>query len=455
MDCRKPYKPEEDFCFKCRKCDACRKMWKRQWLGRLMAEHASSRSAWFVTLTYGGGYENESAYQLDSQHLDSFYRSLRNLGYRFKPVAVGEYGGQFGRAHWHVILFWITHPPIVEMDKRIHWTHPGKRSVRTIWPHGYAKCEYPRSKQACVSYVLDYLEKPAEKRGKFSFGKNPAVGQRYLLEFAQRKADMGMSLFPTGKPIYQVDGNYKNRGDTAGQLYDYWLDTQSSIYRKMIDVYVERWLDKRPEQKIPYCKHIDAIVSDKNGMERQELKIDRDKVQLQVVWNKLRLKRYKGGVHKVAFYDTDDSTVSVVRHLNSGAAALVEFTHEGSIVWLGGVASQDSRNVDAPTDHNSERLLVEALRGRSIEDMRPHSLEVSRPHKGIIGQRPRIACEKHEIAWRQLGGRDRQERGREIERWAYRPLVYKPALIPPGTKLSTDLERSVRLSARLFRPKGR
>lgn len=265
--------------------------WRRHWTGRLMAEHATSRCVWFVTLTYGGGYDDPAAYVLDKRHVSDWAKSLRNDGHVFRHVSVGEFGSEKGRAHWHVVIFWKSEPPSVTMDEQITWvgkTPTGKDKV--IWPYGVVQIEYPRSDEACVSYILKYLDKEKGQRGEFTFPQRPALGREYLMEWARRKARAGLALFPTGQPIYQVDGNSKTSGKTAGKLYDYWLDPKSVLYEEMIVEYVREHCKARGKRILPYDLLVHLWAEDLKWADRDQLPSDVARQWLSVIWKCIRLR---------------------------------------------------------------------------------------------------------------------------------------------------------------------
>lgn len=346
MACLNPYSPEPEKKLMCRKCVECRKTWRRQWIGRLMAQHYQSSATWFVTLTYGGGYSNGDAYQLDHEHLKKFYSSLRRRGLKFKPVAVGEYGSERGRAHWHVIIFWeVPAPNNVQMDKRIDWTFKDKRGkTRSHWGHGYVQCELPRSIQGTMSYVLQYLDKAEGQRGEFSFGKRPAVGENYLIEFARDRAKAGTALFPRGMPIYQVPGNVKDKGKTAGQLYDYWLDTQSVVLQRMLVAYVTEWFAIRPGEKMPWDKWVTGWAENLNHAEREDLKPDGVRQRLSVEALVIRKKLAKNA--GVEFYSTNAPDVVCAESVTTGESELRHYDEEGILRWRESVHGKSRAEVE-------------------------------------------------------------------------------------------------------------
>jgi len=46
----------------------------------MLAEEQTCHSTWFVTLTYGGGYDNVEAYWINYRHVQLFFKKLRKAG---------------------------------------------------------------------------------------------------------------------------------------------------------------------------------------------------------------------------------------------------------------------------------------------------------------------------------------------------------------------------------------
>lgn len=287
-----------------------------------MAEHASSETTWFVTLTYGGGYDNPQAYVLDRSHIREFMQSLRRRGHIIKPVAVGEFGTERNRAHWHLLIFWKNEPPDVPMGRRFTWTYArADGSEGEHWPYGWVQCEIPRSNQACMGYVLSYLDKKPGSRGEFSFGKRPAVGEAYMVEFAREKARQGLALFPRG-PVYQVEGNLKDRGPTAGRPYDYWVDTQSAIFERMIAAYLETWAEVRPGQIPPPDKFVTQYCEGASALERVE-KPDVVRQRISILEHAIANRLDRGG--RLEIYSTDEENVYVYRDPETGLTEVRQY----------------------------------------------------------------------------------------------------------------------------------
>ncbi|AXH76524.1 MAG: replication initiator protein [Microviridae sp.] len=93
----------------CGRCGFCIKKTIDAWCLRLGHEMEYSSSARFITLTY-----NDESLSYDvrtrepvlvKQHLQSFMRSLRKKNPGIRYFAIGEYGTEGGRPHYHAIVF--------------------------------------------------------------------------------------------------------------------------------------------------------------------------------------------------------------------------------------------------------------------------------------------------------------------------------------------------------------
>lgn len=86
----------------CGSCLSCRTNKSLDWSIRCECEAQYHDASTFVTLTYDDlHYPGE----LVKSDLQLFIKNLRNLGYKIRYFACGEYGGQTGRAHYHAIIF--------------------------------------------------------------------------------------------------------------------------------------------------------------------------------------------------------------------------------------------------------------------------------------------------------------------------------------------------------------
>ena len=87
----------------CGKCIACLHNKRSDWQFRLRQEHKASKSSMFVTLTYRRKFLPEGG-SLSKRDLQLFLKRLRKKdeSVKIRYYAVGEYGSQRKRAHYHL-----------------------------------------------------------------------------------------------------------------------------------------------------------------------------------------------------------------------------------------------------------------------------------------------------------------------------------------------------------------
>ena len=90
----------------CGKCIGCRLNRSREWAVRLMHEAQMHERNCYLTLTYDDKYLPGDL-SLDVRHVQAFMKRLRDSIYpkKIKYFHCGEYGEDFARPHYHMILF--------------------------------------------------------------------------------------------------------------------------------------------------------------------------------------------------------------------------------------------------------------------------------------------------------------------------------------------------------------
>ena len=101
MLCKKPFH-KNGASFGCGQCMPCRINKRRLWTHRIVLEALVSASASFITLTYEDMPENGSLVPRD---LSLWLKRFRKAAGPHRFFAVGEYGDQSWRPHYHVCLF--------------------------------------------------------------------------------------------------------------------------------------------------------------------------------------------------------------------------------------------------------------------------------------------------------------------------------------------------------------
>lgn len=107
---------QEELAVPCGKCPGCVARRTSEWSFRLLHEDKVSNSSLFITLTYDTAHvpiTKNGFMSLDKRALQLFFKRLRKLQMpkvdetqkSIKYYAVGEYGGNTSRPHYHIILF--------------------------------------------------------------------------------------------------------------------------------------------------------------------------------------------------------------------------------------------------------------------------------------------------------------------------------------------------------------
>lgn len=390
---------------RCRKCDPCRMKWRKDWTGRLLAEAKTSQEVWFATLTYGGGYDNPQAVTHNKSHVAALFDQLRKHGHDVRYYGVGEFGEERGRAHWHLLIFWKCKAPPMTFDDDVMWEMPVQNKgryagvTRHYWPFGHVYMARPISEQACVAYTLKYMEKQ-ESSALRLFAKRPAIGQEYLLELARRHARQGLALFPKGQPTYVVEGNVKSEGPQKGQLWDYWLDTKSTLFDRMITAYVVEWTKCRRNQIMPFDKFITRWAEDLTYDEQLDLVPDAVRTHLTAV-ERLMTRRIASVRGQIAYWSVDwDEELLLFLDVPTGAMELRWVDEDGQVTWRKSVeGNRDKILRQRPPGVAPRRGTDPELRRRVRHDPPPvpkreRSVETWSEHPPAERQRLRHVTEK-------------------------------------------------------------
>lgn len=187
MNCPSPITIKPGVHVPCGSCGMCLARRRDDWTIRLYKEWQNSSSARFVTLTYNevelpkiqkNEKVSESISTLDKEHLQLFLKRLRAVQERsginppkIRFYACGEYGTEFQRPHYHVLLFNATEEVIQKIDK--------------IWSKGHVDVRPMGNGQ--IHYVSGYMmaltdwskDDPRQKPFQ-NMSRRPGIGACYL-----------------------------------------------------------------------------------------------------------------------------------------------------------------------------------------------------------------------------------------------------------------------------------
>ncbi len=165
--------------FPCGKCPPCIRRRVSGWAFRLNKQSEQSNSAHFVTLTYNDEHITKTKRGLDTlvkADVQKFFKRLRKLTKeKISYYAVGEYGTDGQRPHYHIILF-NANPKIVENAWIINDVSIGNIHFGDVG-------------EASVGYTLKYISKEkkipmfqGDDRQKEFALMSKGLGKGYLTE---------------------------------------------------------------------------------------------------------------------------------------------------------------------------------------------------------------------------------------------------------------------------------
>lgn len=252
----------------CHECWQCREQAVHDWVGRNIAESYTAKATYALTLTYGrgraGDVSHERASVLTYSDVQKFLKLLRRHGYDVRYHVTGEYGGKKGRAHWHIVLYFMNKKPPVVLEKNWMWeavNSDGKRvfhkgEQQLFWPHGFVFITKPSYK--AVRYNMKYIMKDLEddvRQGHMAMSKKPPLGTFYFKELAEQYVEQGLAPQTLEYTFPQVRRKTK---DGREELVKFRLKGRpAGIF---LDHYMEFWAQTRPDDERPKSQLIDEYL---------------------------------------------------------------------------------------------------------------------------------------------------------------------------------------------------
>ena len=141
----------------CGQCIGCRLERSRQWAVRCVHEASLYENNCFLTLTYDDAHL-PSDLSLNLVHFQNFMKRLRKrYGKGIRFFHCGEYGENFGRPHYHAIIFNFDLPDRVLWSQRDGVNLYSSDILRSLWPYGFSSVGDVTFESA--AYVARYVIK--------------------------------------------------------------------------------------------------------------------------------------------------------------------------------------------------------------------------------------------------------------------------------------------------------
>lgn len=224
----------------CGYCTACRMNHARMWSIRCMHENKCWDDSVFVTLTYDEEHLPGDS-SVHKETLQNFFKRLRKTiePRKCRYFACGEYGGVFGRPHYHSIIFGLS-----ECDRDI---------IEKCWSQGFITVGEV-TPDSC-NYVAGYvLKKQKGKKGQEYYdekgiepefvlmSRRPGIGEQFMREHFDSMASRNYIYqkgFKFALPRY-----YEEKLHPRDEDFEYYEKKMEKVLEKEKKD-IDRWREER------------------------------------------------------------------------------------------------------------------------------------------------------------------------------------------------------------------
>lgn len=185
----------------CGKCAFCIQKQINSWCIRLRHEMDVSSSAFFLTLTYNDEHLPPDG-ELSKRDLQLFIKRLRKRNPGIRYFAVGEYGSNFERPHYHAVIYNLLDLDLVTAS----WKDDNGQDIGFI--------SGSRATPGRIRYMVSYMALPQDvshRQPPFRLmSRNPGIGSAYIQKMGEHhraRSDCVVYDFdcPNAMPRYYMD----------------------------------------------------------------------------------------------------------------------------------------------------------------------------------------------------------------------------------------------------------
>lgn len=192
----------------CGQCLGCRLTRSRNWAARCVHEASLYDRNCFLTLTYNDDHL-PSDLSLHFEHVQKFMHDLRQKfpNDKIRYFLCGEYGEQYERPHYHILLFNFSFPDVklwCYKNRIALWT---SEILNSIWKHGY--CIIGDVNFQSAAYVARYVLKKitGDKADDHYHGRvpefcsmslRPGIGHDWIEKYATDVLNTGFLVVRSG-----------------------------------------------------------------------------------------------------------------------------------------------------------------------------------------------------------------------------------------------------------------
>ena len=253
----------------CGKCPACIERKSNEWATRIYYEWINSKSAQFFTLTYAEEHLTHNYVTLHYPTYDEevllpvlckrdvqlFMKRLRKrLGNGIRFFLGGEYGEEFGRPHYHFILF--NYPSNISEDDLLQY-------VVDSWSYGMVQSGETNIKR--VMYVAKYIYSATQLQDNTIDGfvkpfilcsRRPGLGLSYVTDKTKKYHNdtLETCVFMEDGKIMPMPRYYRDKlftDENKQILFDRYLDEEhDSPTPDEIRLFLKRFNQKKKKKKL-------------------------------------------------------------------------------------------------------------------------------------------------------------------------------------------------------------
>ena len=175
LECR--YGKDSLLALPCGKCLSCKLERSLIWACRLVLEASnySSDECYFLTLTYNDNFIGNA----NNKDYKYFIKALRNDGFKVRYFGCGEYGEHTKRFHFHIMIFGLKIPDLVEIGKNELGDLLFKSNfISQYWNKGFATIG--SFSFASAAYVARYCTKKVDDNSFIFMSNRPGIGACFL-----------------------------------------------------------------------------------------------------------------------------------------------------------------------------------------------------------------------------------------------------------------------------------
>lgn len=197
----------------CRECWQCRSNRVNDWVGRNIAENETATVSYAVTLTYGRSWDGRADHLrsvwLTASDIQKMLKRMRRAGMIVRYIVCGEYGGRFGRSHWHAVFHFYGDVLPAWDGIHLHWDQEQWNRVGGIHINEWASYDdegkfvdylgtvhIKKATYAHVKYALKYLLKDTgdeKSQYKLLMSRKPPLGYAFFKKRAWEYAQAYVS----------------------------------------------------------------------------------------------------------------------------------------------------------------------------------------------------------------------------------------------------------------------